>query len=103
MPRPKMLFESTPQVWIYSGDAAWHFVTIPKDQADEINRVFKGLKRGWGSVRVIARVGATVWNTSIFPDKEAGSFMLPLKKEVRIKEDIFEGSVITLRLEIEEP
>jgi hypothetical protein len=57
--------------------------------------------RGWGSVPVVATIGGTTWKTSIFPDKKAGSFVLPLKAEVRKAEGIEEGQAVELRLDVE--
>lgn len=57
--------------------------------------------RGWGSVPVTATIGGTTWRTSIFPDKKAGSFVLPLKAEVRTAEGIDEGATVEVRLDVE--
>jgi hypothetical protein len=88
------------KVWLYHGKAAWHFVTIPKDVSAEINELFEDQKRGWGSLPVVITVGNTVWKTSIFPDKKAGIFLLPIKSVVRKKEKIESNSSIDFLLEI---
>jgi hypothetical protein len=87
-------------VWLYSGMAAWHFITLPKKESDEIKELFGEMKRGWGSLPVEVTVGKTTWRTSIFPDKKAGAYLFPLKASVRKKEGISEGDVITFVLEI---
>ena len=74
------------KVFVHPGKAAWYFTTLPVDIAKEINYFFSHAKRGWGSLRVSVQVGATTWETSIFPDKKSSSFMLPLKVAVREKE-----------------
>jgi hypothetical protein len=76
--------------------AGWHFVTLPKKESDEIKKNFGAKKRGWGSLRVTATIGKTTWKTSIFPDKKAGAYLLPLKAEVRKKEGIGEGDAFKL-------
>ncbi len=76
------------RVWLYPGPAAWHFITLPKKHAKEIREVFGESARGWGSFPVEATIGSSTWKTSIFPDKKSGSYLLPLKKEVRKKEEI---------------
>ena len=59
-------------------------MTLPEDAADEIKAIADGsVRRGFGSVRVEATVGPTTWRTSIFPSKESGSYVLPVKKAVR--------------------
>lgn len=88
------------KVWVYPGPAAWHFVTLPKKESAQIKKGFQGLERGWGSFPVAVTVGKTTWKTSIFPDKKAGAYLLPIKSEVRKKEKIFEDQTITFNLEI---
>jgi hypothetical protein len=88
-------------VWVYPGEGGWHFVTLPQDTADDIRSLFHGTERGWGSFPVSARIGATRWQTSIFPDKDSSSFLLPLKAEVRKKEQVGEGDVVSVRLELD--
>ena len=48
-----------------------------------------------------ATLGATTWRTSIFPDSKSGGFLLPLKAEVRQRERIATGDVVTVAVEIE--
>lgn len=88
------------KVWLWSGDAPWHFVTLPKDMAEHITKMFGDQKRGWGSLPVAVMIGATSWNTSIFPDKKLASFVLPLKSEVRKKEGINVDQTIKVLIEI---
>ncbi|MDP3696445.1 MAG: DUF1905 domain-containing protein [Candidatus Taylorbacteria bacterium] len=61
-----------------SGLGSWHFLTLP--------------------VRVT--IGKTSWKTSIFPDKKAGAYLLPLKNEVRKKEKIVKDDMVTFEVEI---
>lgn len=100
---PSLTYRLRGKVWLYEGGAAggWHFVTLPKGPAKEIRMLLGGATgRGWGSVRVAATIGGTTWQTSIFPDKKAGSFLLPLKAEVRKAESIDAGDSIDFVLEI---
>lgn len=80
--------------------AGWHFVTIPKDISEEIKSRFGDRTRGWGSLPVSATIGATTWKTSIFPDKKAGAYLLPLKADVRKKEHIGAEDTISLLLDL---
>lgn len=90
------------KVWLYPGMAGWHFVTIPKKTKEEIDFFFAHAKRGWGSLPVLVTVGKTSWKTSIFPDKKTGSYLLPLKLEIRKKENLKEGDSINFSLEIKD-
>ena len=58
------------------------------------------IKRGWGSVRVKVTLGKTKWDTSIFPDKKSGTYLLPIKAEVRIKEHVFAKEIHQFSIEI---
>lgn len=89
-------------IWDASGDGSWHFVTVPDEAADEIKAIAEaGPRRGFGSVRVEVELGASTWQTSIFPGQ--GAYVLPVKKAVRIKAGVEEGDevdvVITLLLD----
>ena len=87
-------------VWLYEGKDPWHFVSIPKKETEEINYYFSHVKRGWGSLPVIVTLGETTWKTSIFSDKKTDTYLLPLKIEIRKKENIKEGDEINFSIEI---
>lgn len=89
------------KVWLFPGNAAWCFVTFPKKQSKEIKILFHDFKRGWGSLPVEVTIGKTTWKTSIFPDKKAGAYLLPLKIAVRKKECIEVGDTVSLKIEIQ--
>jgi hypothetical protein len=88
------------KVWLYKGMAGWHFVTLPKKQSAQIKKAFGSMKRGWGSLPVLATIGKTRWKTSIFPDKKSQSYLLPLKADVRKRERMIAGDTITCFIEV---
>lgn len=91
----------TEKVWIYPGDFAnWYFVTLTKKIGQEIKETHGKKARGFGSLPVEVTIGQTVWKTSIFPDKRAGSYLFPLKAKVRKLEDIEAGEPVTFSIEI---
>jgi hypothetical protein len=87
------------ELWLYPGDAGWYFVSLPLDLADEI-RDRTPPRRGFGSVRVEATVGEVRWKTSLFPESKTGAFVLPMKKEVRVRNGLEPGDVASVRLTI---
>ncbi|MCR4264519.1 MAG: DUF1905 domain-containing protein [Candidatus Roizmanbacteria bacterium] len=87
------------KVWLYQGDSSWHFVSISKEDSDEIKKEYIWPRRGFGAIPVNMTVGNTTWRTSIFPDKD-GTYLLPLKKEVRVTENIKVGDTISISLEV---
>jgi hypothetical protein len=97
---PKDIFNIKAEVWIYPGMAGWHFVTLPKKQGAEIKTLFGKMAKGWGSLPVTVTLGKTSWKTSIFPDKRSGSYLLPLKAEVRKKERVTVGAIVAFAIVI---
>jgi hypothetical protein len=76
---------------------AWSFVTLPLEVADDV-RALSGEPRGFGSVRVHVEAAGMAWDTSVFPDAGSGSFVLPVKKAVRLAADVGEGDDLTVTL-----
>ena len=90
------------ELWEWEAKGGWFFVTLPDELADDIRaRTDDGLRRGFGSVRVEATVGGSTWRTSVFPDTTSGSFVLPVKKPVRIAEGIEPGDTVDVSLVVE--
>lgn len=90
------------EVWEHSpGDpGSWHFLTLPGDVSDEIADE-AGPREGFGSVRVVVTVGSTTWRTSLFPDTGLRSYVLPLKRPVRVAEGLYAGVACRVRLTVE--
>ncbi|MBL8031584.1 MAG: DUF1905 domain-containing protein [Candidatus Doudnabacteria bacterium] len=84
--------------WVYPGQAAWHFVSVPKKESARIKALFGGLQRGFGSFPVTVSIGKTTWLTSIFPDPKTGTYLLPVKAAVRKKEGVVEGKAVSVTL-----
>jgi hypothetical protein len=64
-----------------------------------VRRLERGKRRGFGSVKVTARVGGSRWQTSLFPQKTGGWF-LPVKKPVRLAEGLDYGDAVAVELEL---
>jgi Domain of unknown function (DUF1905) len=97
----------TAPLWLWTTDKApssWHFITIDGEVADAIHataimrRLEGGLRKGWGSLKVIATIGETSWETSIFPAKDVGGWLLPVKASVRKAEGIIVDDEIEVTL-----
>ena len=80
-------------LWRWNGGSAttWHFVTMPSDMAIEVRLRSMTSRRGFGSVRVEARIGGSLFRTSLFPMSSADSYLLPVKAAVRRAEGIGDG------------
>jgi hypothetical protein len=90
----------TADVWEHDGPAAWYFLSLPGDVSDAIEVEHGDRAAGFGSVRVEVTVGATTWRTSVFPDRPRETYVLPVKKAVRLAEGIDDGSRVEVRLAV---
>jgi Domain of unknown function (DUF1905) len=85
-------------IWLWHAEppakGSWHFMTIDAEAAAQIRAAATGRSGGWGSVKVTVTLGETQWTTSLFPNKQIGGYMLPLKADVRKRAGVGEGDVI---------
>jgi hypothetical protein len=86
-------------LWQYPGEGSWYFVAVPEEISDDIAELTAGRRNGFGSVRVSVTVGGSTWQTSLFPSK-SGSYLLPVKKPVRVAEGLDEGTPVETRLDL---
>jgi hypothetical protein len=93
-------FSFVAEVWEHEGPAAWHFVSLPEAVADDIEATYGHQARGFGSLRVEVTIGRTRWSTSIFPDRKRGTYVLPVKKSVRVAEGLGAGAPARLTLTV---
>lgn len=87
-------------LWLWKEGATWHFISVPEDPSAAIKSFAPEAKRGFGSVRVKVRIGTSEWQTSVFPSKETGGYVLPIKKAVRTAEGLSVGDEADITLEI---
>ncbi len=79
--------------------AAWFFVTIDSDAAVQIKSSV-ARRNGFGSIKVSARIGATHFQTSLFPSKDPAGYLLPVKASVRKAEALDEGNLVAVTLRL---
>ena len=95
----------------WQGDrGTYHLVTIIGDEAETIAMHARlhwlefGKQRGFGSVKVMARIGDTEWKTSVFPmnvddmSSRTKNWMLLVSKKVMRAEELAEGDPVPLEL-----
>ena len=98
--------------------AVYHLVSITGDEAEHIaahalmQRLEFGARRGFGSVKVIARIGETEWKSSVFPQKKSPpsnseavgqqerEWILLVSKKVMRAEDLCAGDRVKLALDL---
>ncbi len=96
----KRIYNLSSRVIVYPGFAAWRFIHLNKQTSAEIKKNFGAHAAGFGSIRVTVRIGKTSWDTSIFPDKKSGTYLLPLKAKVRRAEGIDDEDTVPFSIRI---
>src|SRR5689334_2837429 len=74
------------ELWHWRGPAPYHFITVPPDAARAIQRIAADVTYGWGMIPVRVRIGASAWETSLWP--KDGGYVLPIKDAYRKGERI---------------
>lgn len=94
------------RLWCWTGGASngtWHFLTIDGKAGEALSgtammRRLEGQARGFGSLKVKACIGESIFATSVFPSKAEGGWLLPVKASVRRAEDLAEGDEVEVSL-----
>ncbi|MDY0811235.1 DUF1905 domain-containing protein [Kitasatospora purpeofusca] len=97
-----MKFDFAAELWIWEARRAdsWTFVRLPVEVSEEIHDLTAaGPRRGFGSLRVRVTIGASSWQTSIFPASD-GAYVLPVKRAVRKAEDLEAGDTAAVTVEL---
>lgn len=93
------IFTLQQKIWIWpTQNAPWFFVYVDGDILQKILKVAH--KHHMGMIRVQATVGTTSWQTSLFPHKKENCYIMPIKKDVREKEDVWDGDQLTIRISL---
>ena len=91
----------------WEGDrGTYHLVSIKGKCAEtiamhaRIEKLELGTRRGFGSVKVMARIGDARWKSSVFPQDKSTEWILLVSKKVMKDEDIVKGDKVTVELEL---
>lgn len=87
------------ELWYWKGPAPWYFVTVPEDESVDIEAISRDVTYGWGMIPVTVRVGSSTWATALFP--KDGRYVVPIKAEVRRKQQLELGQQVSVRLTIQ--
>jgi hypothetical protein len=88
-------------LWVHPGEGGWHFLTVPPIISADIAERTTAVRVSFGSVRVGVVVGGSAWPTSLFPDAKTRTYLLPVKKSIRVAEQLHAGDMVNVELEIE--
>ena len=91
-------FEFSGEIWFWRGPAPWYFVTVPEQPSRDLKAISGIVTYGWGMIPVRARIGSTEWSTAMFEKNER--YIVPIKASVRQREDLEQGDLVTIQLEV---
>jgi hypothetical protein len=96
-----LTLEFTAPLWRWEARREfWTFVSLPGDVTEEIRDLAGDLPRGFGAVRAHARIGTRQWWTSVFPQSADGAYVLPVKRSVRLANDLDLGDAVRVWLQL---
>jgi hypothetical protein len=84
----KIRHEFTAKIWQHDSPYGWHFVSLPQALAGEIREHLKWQEEGWGRLKANAKIGGCEWKTAIWFDTRHNTYLLPIKAEIRNKENL---------------
>jgi hypothetical protein len=92
-------YEFSAKTWQHSPldtNGSWCFVAIPKKMSKEIRTLFQSEEEGWGRLKVVAKIGNSEWKTAIWFDTKMDTYLLPLKAEIRKKEQVIIDNIVNI-------
>ena len=91
----------------WQGDrGTYHLVTLTGEAAETLtmhaalHKLEFGRARGFGSIKLSARIGTTQWRTSVFPQKKSSEWVLLVSKKVMRAQDLAAGDTIEVNLSL---
>lgn len=90
----KIKYKFSARVWQYSSPSGWNFASLPTEISKEIRENLKWQEEGWGRLKATAKIGNSEWETAIWFDTKKNTYLLPLKAEIRKKENIGTDTII---------
>lgn len=84
----KIKYEFTAKMWQHSTPSGWHFVSLPTEISNEIRENLKWQEEGWGRLKATVKIGNSQWETAIWYDTKHKTYLLPLKADIRKKENL---------------
>jgi hypothetical protein len=83
-------------IQMFPGPSGWYYVAVPKKYTSDL----KNQRGTWGMYPIIAQVGNTSWKTKLMT-KKGGDFFIALKSDIRKKEELSAGDIISISFQLE--
>jgi len=84
----KIKYQFSAKIWQYAAPGGWYFMSLPTELAKEIRDNLKWQEEGWGKLKENFEIGNNKWETAIWFDTKRNTYLLPIKAEIRKKENL---------------
>jgi Domain of unknown function (DUF1905) len=88
----------TTRVIEWRGPSPYYYLPVPEEESADIAEISAMATYGWGVIPVVARIGDTVFETSLFP--RDGGYLLPLKDAVRKPRQLGVGDEVSVEMDV---
>jgi hypothetical protein len=92
----KTKFSIKAKLWVWPGNMAWHFVSLDK----EISKTIRDAYPKSAMVKVKVNIENITWETSLFRNKRDENYIMPIKKQIRNKANIWPEDILNIKIEI---
>ncbi|MDR2145507.1 MAG: DUF1905 domain-containing protein [Tannerella sp.] len=96
----KIQYQFSSKLWRTAESGGWYFISLPNELSEEIREMFKTQEEGWGRLKALAKVGKTEWQTAIWFDTKHDTYLLPIKTDVRKKENLAIDQTVEVAIHI---
>jgi hypothetical protein len=97
-PTETLTFAFEGNIWQWRGPAPFYFVTVPNKESVELKKILRFVTYGWGMIPATIKIGETEWKTALFA--KDGNYIVPLKASVRKAEELSEGDLVAVELQV---
>lgn len=96
----KIRYNFSGKLWKYNGQGGWFFISLPTEISKEIRENLKWQEEGWGRMKITAQIERFEWDTAIWFDKKADTYLLPVKAVIRKKARLELDDTISVNISI---
>lgn len=90
----KIRYDFSAQMWKDSMPGGWVFISLPKPISNEIRKHLQFQEEGWGRMKASAIIQGIEWDTAIWYDKKMGTYLLPVRADIRKKGNLELGETL---------
>ncbi len=95
-----MEYNFVSKIWMFGGEGSWYFANLPKDMSQEIKQITTDSKNAFGSIKVLVNINKSSWQTSLFPDSKSKCYVVPIKKSIRLSENLIVDQAVEINIKL---